>query len=770
MRDLPCANVVLNVARARWAVLAFAALGSWAHAAGPLPQNGAFVAGSGVITPAAGAVSVMQSTPRGVIDWRSFSIGRDNRVEVNNGSGATLARVTGADPSRLDGTLKATGSFYLVNPQGVVIGPSGVVTTGGRFVASTLDVGNDAFMAGGALAFTGTSNAAVVNLGAIGSCGGDVFLFARALTVNAGSIDAPHGTAELVTGKALLIQDSTGSRQVYVQPGAQGDVVNVGSLRAAQIHLEAADGNVYALAAHHAEVRATGTAERDGHVWLVASNGDVRQNGTIAAHDANGNGGTVDTSGRTLELSGTQVDAAQWNIGADTFYAGPRNTLALARSLSSGTSVTVNTSGDINMESTLRWRGDASLTLAAAHSVLLGPMTTIANQGAGALTLRADAKGVDNGGGVMNAGTIDWSKSTGTVSTLYDANGVYEAGTVYTNAAWKAEAFSGLKTQATAYQLVNTIAELEGISHNLAGNYALGRDIQGSDTFVPIAANDAVGFTGQFDGFGHTLEGLHFLGSFYDNTALQGLFATIGASGVVRNVAIKDAYADVGASMTGLVAGESAGLIANVSVSGTITTQVIGAGAIAGIVGHNSGTVSRATADVSLNAQGSMAGIALVNDGLVVQSSASGEYGGGSHAHVGGVVAYNDATGIISQSYSTGSAFGVTDGGIVETNQGRIEQSFTTMQLPTSLLPGYVGGLASRNMGTIANDVYWDKQVTQQSMGVADGTPVPAANGLTTTQMSTAASFAPSWNFGPGGTWTFVPGVAHPVLQWEVAK
>ena len=69
-------------------------------------------------------------------------------MSVNNGTGATLNRVTGRFARVIDGRLSATGSFYLINPQGVVIGASGVVTTGGRFVASTLDVGNDAFMSG----------------------------------------------------------------------------------------------------------------------------------------------------------------------------------------------------------------------------------------------------------------------------------------------------------------------------------------------------------------------------------------------------------------------------------------------------------------------------------------------------------------------------------------------------------------------------------------------------------------------------------------------
>ncbi len=77
---------------------------------------------------------------RGIIDFNSFSIGKSGTVKINNGAGATLDRVTGGSLSQIMGTLSATGSVYLVNPQGVVVGKSGVITTGGSFVASSLDI------------------------------------------------------------------------------------------------------------------------------------------------------------------------------------------------------------------------------------------------------------------------------------------------------------------------------------------------------------------------------------------------------------------------------------------------------------------------------------------------------------------------------------------------------------------------------------------------------------------------------------------------------
>jgi hypothetical protein len=81
-----------------------------------LPTEGAFTAGSGVIgPPIAGNLQVQQTSARGIIDWRTFSIGPGGAVSILNGQGATLNRVTGSQMSLIRGTLSATGSVYLVN-------------------------------------------------------------------------------------------------------------------------------------------------------------------------------------------------------------------------------------------------------------------------------------------------------------------------------------------------------------------------------------------------------------------------------------------------------------------------------------------------------------------------------------------------------------------------------------------------------------------------------------------------------------------------------
>ena len=137
--------------------------------AGTLPTAGKFAAGTGNISTVGNNMTIDQSTRYGIINWKGFSIGNGNTVEFNNGSGATLNRVTGVNISNIDGMLAATGSVYLINPNGVVIGPGGKVLTNGDFIASTRDVSNQNFLQGGTLTFSGTSSGTVVNEGKITS-------------------------------------------------------------------------------------------------------------------------------------------------------------------------------------------------------------------------------------------------------------------------------------------------------------------------------------------------------------------------------------------------------------------------------------------------------------------------------------------------------------------------------------------------------------------------------------------------------------------------
>ncbi|MFM0218757.1 MULTISPECIES: two-partner secretion domain-containing protein [Paraburkholderia] len=784
-----------------------------ALAGGVLPQRGQFVSGQGSINASGSNLVVTQpGSTRGVIDWRSFSIGKDNAVMFQNGSGATLNRVTGGSLSLILGKLSATGDLYLINPQGIVVGPSGVVSTGGRFLASTLDVCNCAFMNGGSLTFSGDSNASVVNLGKISSTGGDVFLIARQAVVNAGTVEAPNGTAEFGVGAKLLLQDSSSSKQLFVQTGSNGTIANVGPLQAAQINLQAADGNIYALAGGGTRTRATGTATRDGHVWMVADAGGVTQGGTISALNANGSGGIVDTQARVLSfVPGAQVLASQWNVTAPAFTIDQPAAGAVRRSLDAGTSVNVTTtgangaSGDLSVASGIGWQGPAALSLAAYHDVSIAPGVTLKNSGSGNLTLRADASGIDNSGSIVNRGTLDWSASTGIVSALYDMNGSYSPGTVLTNSAWTAAPYSGLLTQATAYKLINSLSDLQQISTDLAGSYALGKDIDASATsgfpppfpFTPIG-DGATPFSGQFDGMGHAINGLSLSSTVLvtpgamtggPDQRAAGLFGVIGAAGVVRHVDVDGKINNQqGYGSYGMLAGFNYGLVTYVRTSGSASAfgGYSYTSSTGGLVGYNYGTITRSGSNVDVSAEGTLGGLVGINAGTIRQSYATGAVAAQAHTGGGGGLVGSNS-GLISQSYATGqvsfqpnycgggNGSQCSDGSaaLVQRNDGTIEQSFATGKVVQNINPTLGPpplGVASTNNGTIAGDVYWDTQTTLATRDVYSGTGTSAAKGLTTAQMSMPSSFGPTYDFSSTGAWAMPAGATHPVLRWQVAQ
>lgn len=275
-----------------------------AYAGAPaMPTGGSYVAGQGHIGSVQnGTMVIRQQSQRGVINWQGFSIGKDGKVVIENGTGATLNRVTSAQLSRIAGSLKSTGSTYLINPHGIIISSSGKVITGGGFVASTRNISNKNFMAGGTLKASGNSNGDVINDGQIIAKGGNAILIGHNVK-NDGSVTARHGVAALVAGNKVYLREQGGPDSVYVAAGTDaGNVTNAGKIRAAAAELASQDGNVYALAGNHkGQIQATGTKTIKGQIWLDASHGTVVADGKIVARDASG--GTVAVTAHNIRVA-----------------------------------------------------------------------------------------------------------------------------------------------------------------------------------------------------------------------------------------------------------------------------------------------------------------------------------------------------------------------------------------------------------------------------------------------------------------------------------
>ena len=185
------------------------------------PTGGAVVAGSATIGNAGPTLTINQSSNQAIINWQQFSIatGETTKFIVPSSLSATLNRVTGGNPSAIYGSLQSNGIVYLINPSGIVVGPSGRIDTSG-FLASTLDVSNQQFLAGGDLTFAGASGASIDNEGVVHASGGDVYLIANQVTNN-GTLAAPQGTVGMAAGSEILFQQGA-NQHLFVQATPAG--------------------------------------------------------------------------------------------------------------------------------------------------------------------------------------------------------------------------------------------------------------------------------------------------------------------------------------------------------------------------------------------------------------------------------------------------------------------------------------------------------------------------------------------------------------------
>ncbi len=179
---------------------------------------------------AVGKNLTVTNAPGTIINWQGFSIRADEvtRFVQSGAASAVLNRVTGTEHSQLLGQLLSNGKVFLINPNGVTVGAGALIDTAG-FVASSLNLSNDDFLAG-KFRFTDPGNAGkVTNAGTINAhAGGPVYLVAPTVE-NHGVITSPGGDVMLAAGKSVeLVSAANPDLRVQVQAG--GEALNVGRL------------------------------------------------------------------------------------------------------------------------------------------------------------------------------------------------------------------------------------------------------------------------------------------------------------------------------------------------------------------------------------------------------------------------------------------------------------------------------------------------------------------------------------------------------------
>jgi filamentous hemagglutinin family protein len=305
------------------------------------PQGGVVVAGSATIAqPSTALLQVQQFSQNAVINWQGFSIGGGEAVRFlqPSSTASVLNRVVGSDPSRILGSLSANGRVYLVNQNGVFVGPDAQIDAA-ALVMSTADIRTDDFMSG-RLDFSqpGKPGAKIVNEGRITAREGGLAALVAPGVENRGVISARLGQVVLGGAPAFSL-DLLGDGMVNILLTPQGmraiidatgkplasyvDTTGRINAEGGRIWIGAAQarGIVDSMVNIGGELRATRVAQRGGEITLLG--GDrLDISGSVVATSADGAGGTIGASADRVTLAaGARVDASG-SAGGGTVLVG----------------------------------------------------------------------------------------------------------------------------------------------------------------------------------------------------------------------------------------------------------------------------------------------------------------------------------------------------------------------------------------------------------------------------------------------------------------
>ncbi|MGA9794385.1 MAG: filamentous hemagglutinin N-terminal domain-containing protein [Rhizomicrobium sp.] len=677
-----------------------------------LPDHGHFVSGQGSIAKGNQSLTVKQSSTTGMINWSSFSVGKKNRVTFDNGSGATLNRVTGGSLSTIAGSLHATGSLYLINSAGAIVSGTGHIVTGGNFVATSGNVADSAFGDGDRRFDPGAGN--VLNRGTIVS-GGSVSLVGRNVS-DSGNIRAAG--AALSATQRLSISGNVAARTGNGSGGtitARAHTIVIGN-----------DGDINASAT---------SAHQQGGTISVVARGTTTVAGMLTAQ---GGGGFIETSGEHLHVADSaKISTLAANGKAGTWLIDPQDfTIAasggditgaeLSNELASN-DVDIQSSdgtkagaGDIFVDDAVTWSSGSTLTLDAHHSIHVDAPITVT--GVGGLTITTNDGG-KNG---------DYEFGLG-------ANGF--AGHVSFTDVVGGQTKGSLLINGSVYHLANSVKQLAQKlgedNQNYTEDWALANSYNAQADGTYKLSPISVAIEGTIEGLGNSISNLKIDDSRQTNVGLFGEIA-----GNIRDLGLQNETVVGGQqSYIGGLVGTAESFIQ--LRYDYVTGQITGGrdSNVGGLVGSSTAQIfgSHSSATVTGDIEGIAGGLVGIADaGSITQSFASGVVSGSDVS--GGLVGRSSVT--IEQSFATGDVSAGGDvGGLVGGNDGKIIGSYALGNVHTGAPSGHAGGLVGDSDGSI---------VGSYSIGFVDA-PSTAAGGLVGTEYDTGKVKNSYWDVETSG-------------------
>ncbi|MDO8810658.1 MAG: beta-propeller fold lactonase family protein, partial [Gallionella sp.] len=752
-----------------------------AGGAGTNDNNGVRIGTTSSITAVNGAISL---TGQGGISTGTTNMG----VYVHNGATITA---TGTGAITLNGTGGSTGTAGGSN-RGLRIASGAVITSnsGNIGIIGQSGYDGDGVQIVGASTVQSTSGGINITGTSSNGPGADYGVYITASDVGSGNTLITSGGNILINGTSNVAAGSSnrglsiGTRSQVIATGTGNiNMTGVGGLDGDGINM----GTSAVVQANTGTISLTGTsgtgASADRGIYiggsgaLIQSAGDITLTGTsLATTNASNHGiylfwGSINSTGGNLTLNGTSQAGAS-NYG-------------------------INIYDPINSAGTTTLNSDRNILIQTSQTPT------------GNMVLRADM----NGTGV---GTVTFSSGITITSAAGKRTDLYYNPTAYATPTNYSANLLGAGTSA-AWMLVNDVTQLQAMNTNLAGVYALGKNIDATATsgwnsglgFSELGTWGATAFTGKLDGLGHTISNLTIN---RPGTQVEGLFgwangATISNVGIVGGTISAQGYAG------GLVGISQNSTISNSSSSATVSGGDKIGGLVGWVLGGGTVTNSYATGTVTGagNGLGGLIGYVDTGGSTISYSYATGTVtgtGGGNTYYVGGLVGGSDVGSTYNNVFATGNL--VSSGAGISGAAGGLIGSINTVTINNGYATGnvqgngssngigglignagggntlnyaystgtpsgtnYVGGLIGNVYGsgtTTITGSYWNTTTSGPlpSHNVSNGSATGSAVGKTSVEMMTMSTFT-GWDIantgGSAAIWRIYEGSTAPLLR-----
>ncbi len=266
---------------------------------------------------------ITQKCEKAIIDWDDFSLNESETVKfIQKDNFSVLNRVVSDKISKIYGSIEAEGKFYLINQNGILIGPSGSISAK-EVLLSTLELSKEDYLKNKDLRFVSFKDSNIKNFGSIEAIDSNIYILSKTIE-NYKNISAKKGRANLVSASEILILD--GKKDIIIKPNLDGSITNEGEIKAIVVKLESNNNNLDSFAINQKGlIEANGFKKKDGKVILISQKGVINHTGVIIAKNLDETGGSVKLLGEHIILDeNAKIDISSKFEGGKVLIGGDK--------------------------------------------------------------------------------------------------------------------------------------------------------------------------------------------------------------------------------------------------------------------------------------------------------------------------------------------------------------------------------------------------------------------------------------------------------------